>query len=83
MNKVLSLLERELQKPFLAGARRQLDWERSAIVDYDYVEPDRQFAQNSGETDFFEKPRDLSQEARDWNDVEPRLRNARSRRDAT
>lgn len=74
MSKVISLLENELQKPFLAGARRQLDWERSAIVDYDYVEPDRAFAQKLGETDVFSEPRDLSQEARKWSDVESRFR---------
>lgn len=74
MSKVISLLENELHKRFLSGARRQLDWERSAIVDYDYVEPDREFAQKSGETDLFPDPRDLSQEARKWSDVESRFR---------
>lgn len=74
MNKVISLLENELNKGFLAGARRQLDWERSAIVDYDYVESDRQFAQKSGETERFSDSRDLSEEARKWSDVEPRFR---------
>lgn len=74
MNKVIPLLEHELQKSFLAGARRQLDWERSAIVDYDYVELDRAFAQKPGETVVFSEPRDLSQEARKWSDVEPRFR---------
>lgn len=74
MNKVISLLEHELHKSFLAGARRRLDWERSAIVDYDYVEPDRAFAQKPGETVVFSEPRDLSQEARKWSDGEPRFR---------
>lgn len=60
MNKVITLLENELNKGFLAGARRQLDWERSAIGDYDYVEADRQFAQKPGETDIFDKPRGRS-----------------------
>jgi len=74
MNKVISLLENELNKGFLAGARRQLDWERSAIVDYDYVESDRQFAQKPGETERFSDSRDLSEEARKWSGVEPRFR---------
>ncbi len=74
MNKVISLLEHELHKNFLAGARRQLDWERSAIVDYDYVEPERQFAQKPGETELFSDSRDLSEEARKWIDVESRFR---------
>ena len=74
MSKVIPLLERELKKPFLPGARRQLDWERSAIVDYDYVESDRQFAQKPGETERFSDSRDLFEEARKWSGVEPRFR---------
>ncbi len=33
-----------------------------------------EFTQKPGETDVFDAPRDLSQKARNWNDVEPRFR---------
>lgn len=63
---ILGCLEQETSKRCIMTSRRQLDWERSSVVEYD--DDKKVFARKPGETHPPGSTLDCSQNARRWHD---------------
>jgi len=71
---VIGKLEDFLGKTIMDTRRCQLDWERSSMIEYDYV-PDRSYVpKEPGETVPLDKCRDLASHIRNWQGIEPRFK---------